>query len=442
MFSLHSDLGYSTTSKGHLALHGVDLTSLASESPLYVMNETLIRANIRSYKTALQQHYPKPAMIFYASKAFLNLSMAHLVEQEGIGLDVCSEGELYIAKSAGFPMDCILLHGNNKTNSELQEAIRLAIHTIVVDSADEFINVVKIAKTEGKIPGVMLRVNPQIRVDTHPSIATGVRGSKFGLPIENPQTQELVHQMNKSPSVRFQGLHCHIGSQVLDFQCFTDALQELVSYIKRLHDQGVTIESLNIGGGLGVKDTLPAAQIIEQWVVHVCETLKRLYDEVNLPLPELMIEPGRSIVSETGCTLYRIGRIKEGEKATFLAVHGGMSDNIRPALLGAHYLAIVANRLGQPFHSKAYKVVGNCCESGDVLIPEIYLPECHEGDVLALLHTGAYSYSLANQYNKHTLPGMIFVREGGSYDWVTRPQPLDQLILNDVVPSHLAQNHS
>lgn len=437
MSLLHPDLGFNVQEDGHLTLHGLDLVLLASQMPLYIMNESLIRTNIQAYITSLQQHYPKQATVFYASKAFFNLSMAYLIAKEGIGLDVCSEGELFIAQKAGFPMSRILLHGNNKTETELQKAINAPIHTIVVDNACELTLIEKIAEFENKKPGLMVRLNPQIKVNTHPSIATGVRGSKFGMPIESPQTFELIQKMTQSPYVTFQGIHCHIGSQVLDFQSYTNALKELITFIKVLSEQRISVTTLNIGGGLGVKETIPSAQIIRQWVAHVCQTLKQLYAEVNLPLPELNIEPGRSIVSEAGCTLYQIGAIKPASNVTILAVHGGMSDNIRPALLGAHYKAVVANKMRKPIHPQAYKVVGNCCESGDVLIPEIYLPHCREGDVLAILHTGAYSYSLASQYNKHPLPGMIFISENGTYDWVVRPQPLDQLIQNDIVPPYL-----
>lgn len=435
--SLHPDLGFGVQEDGHLTLHGLDLALLASQMPLYVMNEFLIRTNIRAYATSLQQHYPKQAIVFYASKAFFNLSMAHLIAKEGIGLDICSEGEFFVAQKAGFPMNRILLHGNNKTEVELQKAITASIKTIVVDNACELTLIEKIAEFENKTPGVMLRLNPQIKVDTHPSIATGVRGSKFGVPIESPLAFELIQKMTKSPYVNFQGIHCHIGSQILDFQSYTDALKELITFIKLLAEQNICVATLNIGGGLGVKETVPSAQIIRQWVAHVCQILKQLYAEINLPLPDLNIEPGRSIVSEAGCTLYQIGAIKPAGNVTLLAVHGGMSDNIRPALLGAQYIGVVANKMRKPIHPQAYKVVGNCCESGDVLIPEVYLPHCIEGDVLAVLHTGAYSYSLANQYNKHPLPGMIFVSENGTYDWVTKPQSLDQLIQNDVVPPHL-----
>jgi diaminopimelate decarboxylase len=380
------------------------------------MNESLIRSNIQAYTAALKKHYPKAFQVFYASKAFLNLSMAHLVAQEGIGLDVCSEGELFVAKSADFPLNRILFHGNNKSYAALEQAITDAIQVIVVDNHFEYSCIETITKKHGCKPNVMLRVNPYITVDTHPSIATGVRGSKFGLPIENPHTLDLIKNMSGSSFVVFQGIHCHIGSQVLDFQAYTDELKELVHYMATLKTNGVPIPVLNIGGGLGVKDTTPSAQMIHQWVAHVCKTLIALCAEENLPLPELMVEPGRSIVSEAGCTLYRIGAIKDVENTRNVAVQGGMSDNIRPALLGAQYSAVVANKIDQPNLPGPCKIVGSCCESGDILIPQISIPDCQEGDILALFHTGAYSFALANQYNKHPLPGMIFVREGGAYD--------------------------
>lgn len=437
---VYSDLGFSNSKEGHLTLHGVDLTTLIAEGPVYVMNESIIRSNIQAYTSALKRHYPKSSQVFYASKAFLNLSMARLVAQEGIGLDVCSEGELFVAKGADFPLNRILFHGNNKSHAELEQAITDPIHVIVVDNHYEFSCIETIAKHHGRKPNVMLRVNPNITVDTHPSIATGVRGSKFGLPIENPLTLDLIKNMCGSPFVVFQGIHCHIGSQVLDFQAYTDELKELVHYMAILKTNGVSIPVLNIGGGLGVKDTVLSAPTIHEWVAHVCKTLIALCADENLPLPELMVEPGRSIVSEAGCTLYRIGTIKDVENTKNVAIQGGMSDNIRPALFGSQYTAVVANKIGQPLLTSPCKIVGSCCESGDMLISQISLSDCQEGDVLALFHTGAYSFALANQYNKHPLPGMIFVREEGAYDWVSCPQPLDQLVQNDLIPPHLARS--
>ena len=433
----YSDLGFSILPTGHLALHGLDLTTLITEAPVYVMNEPLIRTHIRAYIDGLKKHYPKKAEVFYASKAFLNLAMARLVAQEGIGLDVCSEGELSITEKAYFDRNLIIFHGNNKSNSELEKAIFNPIRSIIVDSPVEFSRIETIAQEAGFKPGVMLRVNPHINVDTHPSMATGVKGSKFGLPIENPHTVELIQKMSTSPFAAFQGLHCHIGSQVLDFNAYTDALNQLVSFIALLKKDNIAVNYLNIGGGLGVDQTIPSQHLIGKWVEHVSQALVTLCAKESLDLPELMIEPGRSIISESGCTLYRIGTIKETDEVTIVAVQGGMSDNIRPALLGAHYDAVVANRISAPPLTKPLKVVGSCCESGDILIPNIHLPSCKEGDVLALFNTGAYSLSLASQYNKHLLPGVVFVRDGGEYDWVTHPQPLDQLVQNDTIPLHL-----
>lgn len=426
--SFYADLGFATNSAAHLTLNGVDLTSIITgDHPVYVMNELLIRRHLQTYQRVFKKYYPKPTSVFYASKAFLNLAMADLIREESVGIDVCSEGELFIAKAAKIPEARILMHGNNKSKAELKAAVDAQIYTIVLDSASEFDMLESLLAT--KKASVMLRVNPSVHVDTHPAIATGVYQSKFGLPVDDSRTLDLIIRMSKSANVVFKGLHFHIGSQVLDFQGYTDATRSIIQYLSVLQNQGIVIDTLNIGGGLGVDDAEPTVQTIERFAKHVCAQLIQQCQHYRVPLPNLAIEPGRSIVSQAGCTLYRIGHIKESDGTTFLGVHGGMSDNMRVALYKVKYQMCVANKMDR-LPVRPYKVVGNCCESGDVLVEDIMLPECSSGDILVMFNTGAYSHSLANQYNKHLMPGVVFVGDN-TYRWVTKPQSLEDLIRYD-----------
>ncbi|MEK7654846.1 MAG: diaminopimelate decarboxylase [Pseudomonadota bacterium] len=427
--SFYTKLGFSINAESHLTLNGVDLTTLiAEDQPVYVMNELLIRQHLQAYKRAFQEYYPKPTTTFYASKAFLNLGMAHVIKQENIGIDVCSEGELFIAQKAGITSQNILLHGNNKSKAELQAAVDAKIYTIVIDSVSEFDLLETIPSTQ-KI-SVMLRVNPTVHVDTHPSMATGVYNSKFGLPISDKRTLDLILRLSKSTAVSFAGLHFHIGSQVLDFKAYTDAIDSMIRYLAWLQEHGISIDTLDMGGGLGVDDQEATLDTIERFAKHVSAQFIEKCLHYKVPLPKLAIEPGRSVVSQAGCTLYKIGHIKESDGTTFLAVHGGMSDNMRVALYQAKYNACVAGKMDQP-HTKRYKVVGNCCESGDVVIDDILLPYCQSGDILVVFNTGAYSHSMANQFNKHPMPGVVFVGDH-AYHWVTKPQTLEDLIRHDV----------
>lgn len=405
------------------------IRSTTSYQPVYVVNEPLIRQHVQAYKNAFQQFYPKPTTVFYAAKAFLNLAMAKLIKQEDVSINVCSEGELFIAEKMGIPGAKILIHGNNKNDNELDAAVKAHVYAIVIESESEFDTLTKRFGT--KTPGVMLRVNPSVHVDTHPAIATGVKYSKFGLPINDSRTLDLILELAKSEAVHFKGLQFHIGSQIVNFQAYTDAINNIVEYLAVLQASGVTIETLDCGGGLGVVDDEATVETIKRFAKHVAEAFVLACERYAVPLPDLIVEPGRSIVSQAGCTLYEVGYIKETDGINFLAVHGGMSDNIRVALYHAQYHACVANKMDQK-PTKYYKVVGNCCESGDVLIEDIELPECATGDILAVFNTGAYSHSMASHYNKHLLPGVVFVRDN-SYVWTTKQQTLEDLVRHDVV---------
>lgn len=432
--------GYSVNEKGHLALRGVDLVHLAglSDRPLYVFDELALRENLRLYKDALKLFYPKPASVFYASKAFLNLAMGSLLRQEGVGIDVCSEGELFIAQTAKILPQDIIMHGNNKSARELTAAVKTGIKRIIVDNLDELVLLEKIASDLKKECNILLRINPEVEVDTHKYIATAVKESKFGFYRDQNQIPAYLQKVCTSGYVKFKGIHFHLGSNLHKVSFYEEAIEKVGEYLAFLKDQGFRVEELNIGGGLGIAyedhDPLPD---IHQFVKVLCERLILTCKQKNIDLPHLILEPGRSIVGQAGCTLYTIGTIKEGgDMIHYAAVNGGMTDNLRTALYQAKYTGVVANKMASSEEKWPYKIVGKCCETGDVLIENIPLPPCATGDVFVVFSTGAYTHSLASNYNKHTLPGIIFVREG-AYDSVSREQSLEDLIALDRVPGHL-----
>lgn len=436
--------GFSVGENHHLALNGVDLVDLAelSERPIYVFNELALRDNLRAYRRALEQFYPKPSGLFYASKAFLNSAMCAVLNQEEVGIDVCSEGELFIAQKTKIPSEKIIMHGNNKSEQKLRKAVISKIHRIIVDNYAELILLHKICSELDQPCNILLRINPSIEVKTHKYIATGVKESKFGFYMDRAQIPEYIKEMCSGKYIHFKGIHFHIGSNIHDISSYEKSIDIIIDFIASLNRQGIKVEDLNIGGGLGTRytneDVVPDIGV---FVKTICEKIQEACQEKGIELPSLMLEPGRSIVGEAGCTLYKIGSIKEGyDGVLHAAVNGGMTDNIRPSLYQAKYSAVLANKMNWRGKTCVYQIVGKCCETGDVLIDHIELPLCSPGDVLVVFSTGAYHHSLASQYNKHTTPGIIFVREG-KYDWVSKEQPLEDLTQYDIIPTYLEGKH-
>lgn len=434
--------GFSINTNNRLTLNGVDLVEISklSDRPIYVFNELSIRENIQSYCKSLELFYPKFSSLFYASKAFLNLSMASLLNQEGVGIDVCSEGELYIALKAKIPPSRIIMHGNNKSERELRFAVKSQINCIIVDNKDELFLLNKICSELKLACNVLLRINPDVQVYTHKHMDTGTKESKFGFYTDREKIPEYLTNISAKNYIKFKGIHCHIGSNILNVDNYTRAIEIVVDYLSLLNKKGIRTEVLNMGGGLGIpyheKDPL---RDIPSFVQTLCQTIIETCKNKNVDLPDLMLEPGRSIVGLAGCTLYKIGSIKEGPEGNFYAaINGGMSDNIRPSLYQASHTAVLANKMNWQGQTHSYKIVGKCCETGDVLINNIQLPVCTSNDILVVFSTGAYNHSLANNYNKHTIPGVIFVREG-QYDWVSKEQSLDDLTRYDLLPTHLTQ---
>ena len=421
-------------SKQHLEISGCDTVALAGEfgTPLYVMDEEQVRENCRRYLQTMQKKYPR-GKILYAGKAFLVLAMAKLVAEEGLGLDVVSGGELYTALKAGFPAEHLYFHGNNKSRQELLEALEAKIGRIVVDSFSELQELQELSASRRQKVDVLLRVKPGIEAHTHDYIQTGREDSKFGLGFS--EAREAVRQiLSATPNLELRGFHCHIGSQIFQLEPYCLAARAMLDFMSEVRTEtGYVASELDLGGGLGIRytqgDNPPS---IETFVETVAATVQDEAEQRKYPLPELLLEPGRSITGEAGITLYRVGVIKEvpGVRC-YVSVDGGMMDNIRPALYQAHYEAMIANKaLQEPV--KRVTVAGKACESGDLLIEDTCLPPVEKGDLLAVFSTGAYCYAMASNYNRNPRPPVVFVRNGKPRVVVRRETYGDLLALEEL----------
>lgn len=424
--------------QGHLEIGGVDMVTLANSSqyPIYVLDEILLRKNMHDYVSGIKKYYSNPGGIFYASKALMNLGLCKIAELEGMGLDVSTSGELYTAIQAGFPMEHVIMHGNNKSEEDIELAIKAGVARIVIDNVDDIILISNIGEKLDKITNVLVRIKPGIDTNTHKSIATAHDECKFGFIIDNNAAEEAIARIIENPNLKFMGIHTHIGSQILDISDYTKAIDRTIAFIKKLHNKQITIDELNLGGGLGITYTNKDKKVeIQEFIKVVSEYLTAKLNENNLPLPRLMFEPGRSIVGEAGTTIYKIGSTKTTKSQTLVAVNGGMNDNIRPALYQAKYHAVIANRMNEE-PAIDTKIVGKSCETGDILIEQILLPSTCRGDILAIFSTGAYNYSIASNYNRLPVPGMVLVRDGKA-EWIVKPQTFEDIIRNDVLPDRL-----
>ncbi len=423
--------------KGNLEIGGCDTVELAKQfgTPLFVMDEEQIRNNCRQYVNALKKHYPK-GMVLFAGKAFLTLAMTRLVHEEEMGLDVVSGGELFTAVNAGFPVERIYYHGNNKSTRELVDAIKSGVGRIVVDSIPELEEIKELSAqfAEGKV-SVLLRLKPGVEAHTHEYISTGQEDSKFGFGLADDSAMEAVESCLKaSDLIDLRGFHCHIGSMIFQLEPFSVATRVMVEFMDRVRDKtGFVAEELDMGGGLGIRhkqeDDPPS---IERFVENIALTLKSACQKQDFPLPELMLEPGRSITGEAGATLYTVGVIKDipGIRR-YVSVDGGMMDNIRPALYSAKYEAAICNKIGQE-SGELVTLAGKACESGDILIRDIYLPPLESGDIVAVFSTGAYCYSMSSNYNRNPRPAVVFVRNGEPRI-VVRRESYEDLIALDVL---------
>jgi diaminopimelate decarboxylase len=425
--------------KGHLEIGGCDVVDLAAEfgTPLYIFDEWEIRKNCRSYVQAFKKYYPNSETI-YAGKTFLTTAMCKIIEEEGLGLDVVSGGELYTALKAGFPANRIYFHGNNKTPEEIILALDNGVGRIIVDNFVELRMLNQICQEKNVNAKIMIRVTPGIKPQTHSYIQTGQLDSKFGFGLSNGQALAAVKEILKMPNLSLMGLHCHIGSQIFSMESYRVATEIMVDFLQTIRVEcGIVLKELNMGGGLGIRYTSEdQPSTIDQHVETIASALKNRAEKHNFPLPKLIDEPGRSIVATAGSTIYTVGTIKEipGIRK-YVAVDGGMCDNPRPALYNAKYEAIVANKANQ-FPQETVSIAGKCCESGDMLIWDIELPTLETGDILLVSCTGAYNYSMASNYNRIAKPAVVLVNNGKA-DIIVKRETYEDLLRNDVIPERL-----
>jgi len=429
--------------KGHLTIGGCDAVALARRygTPLYVVDEMAVRNACRAHRREFESRYPR-VRILYASKALMTKAIAMIVAEEGLSLDVCSGGELYTALSAGCPPDRIYFHGNSKTLSEIDFALSAGICRFVVDNMDELRLIDLLANAKGLVADVILRLTPGIEAHTHEYIKTGQIDSKFGIAIPNGDALRAVKYAKELRNVKLTGLHCHVGSQIFETEPFLHAIEVMMDFAREACDAtGFIMEELDIGGGLGVRytgsdDPLSVADLAEA----IAPALLKAAEERCLPLPTLLMEPGRAIVGEAGTTLYTVNAVKHIEGVrTYVAVDGGMADNPRVALYQAEYDAVLANKADRPPTCEV-SIAGNCCESGDMLAWDIALPDVEVGDILAIFCTGAYNYSMASNYNRHLRPAMALVKDGWS-DLIVERETYEDLVRKDVVPDRLKSSH-
>lgn len=402
-------------SYGILEIGGIPCTDLARVygTPLMVYDEELIRRNCREFQQAFQQTGLR-YQVAYASKAFFCMEMANIAAEEGMSLDVVSGGELYTALAAGFPAERIHFHGNNKSEEELMMGLDAQIGCFVVDNFFELEMLDKLAQARNQQVNILIRVTPGIEAHTHEYIMTGQEDSKFGFGIANEHAKQAVLRALMKPNYTLLGIHAHIGSQIFETDGFQHSIQILSRFMEEIRQEtGVAFSVLNVGGGFGVRYTQDDTPLtIPEYVQSIARSVKESFSMIDYPLPEIWVEPGRSIVAEAGTTLYQVGAIKEipGIR-TYVSVDGGMADNIRPALYGAKYDAILANRANEKC-TKVVSIAGKCCESGDMLIWDHNLPPVKYGDLLAVFSTGAYGYSMASNYNRIPRPAVVFVKDG------------------------------
>lgn len=429
--------------KGHLEIGGADCVELAKKfsTPLYVFDEAYIRKMMRVYQDTVNEEYDGNGLVLYASKAFSCMAMYAIAKQEKIGVDVVSGGELYTAIKAGFPADKIYMHGNNKLKRELEYALDVKIGCIVADSYGEIDMIDDMARSRGMVQNILLRINPGVEAHTFKAVQTATTDSKFGFSINDGTAENITAYALTKRNVKLNGYHCHIGSQIFEKQSFVLAAEKCMAFVRDMKDNfGFEASVLNMGGGFGIwytdEDAKIPAEGYREYLTSLINTVKAKSEEYSLKRPYILIEPGRSIVGEAGITLYTVGAIKDipGVKK-YVAVDGGMFDNPRYALYESKYTPVLANRANEE-NSEIVTIAGKCCESGDLIAVNVNLPKAETGDVLAVLSTGAYNYSMAMNYNRNFIPGAVLVKDGKA-EVIIKNQTYEDLVRNDVIPESL-----
>ncbi len=425
----------SINEEGMLEFAGHPCDKLAEKygTPLYVMDEMLIRSRMRLYQRTLKKLFSEDSEVQYASKACDFKAMYRIAKEEKIGIDVVSAGEIFTAVSAGFPMEKAVFHGNCKTDDEIRYAMKCRVGTFVIDSEEELDAVEKIAEEYNLVQNALIRITPGIDPHTYEAVATGLVDSKFGAAIITGDAERLTKKALKMNHVCLKGFHCHVGSQVFDEEVFVKCAEVMFRFIKDMKDKyGYVCQELNLGGGFGVRyaDQDPHLNI-EETLAKISEHVHELCKVLNVELPAILMEPGRSIAADAGMTLYRVGSVKKipGIK-NYVAVDGGMTDNPRYALYRSSYSVCCANRMHER-NLMLCSVVGKCCESGDILQENVLLPETvQRNDLIAVMTTGAYNYSMASNYNRIVRPAVVMIADQGEYLAVRR-ESFEDLIKNE-----------
>lgn len=430
---LHKNL--SVNDKGHLAIAGFDTVELAKKykTPLYVLDTDSVYESCVKYKTLINKYFAEGSKPLFASKALSCAEIYRIAEKAGIGIDVVSGGEIYTAKKAGFPLKNAYFHGNNKTDADIAFALDCGVGCFVVDNTEEINALQAEANGRGISVRVMLRVSPGIDPHTHKAVVTGSVDSKFGIAIETGQALEAIKLISGCKNLMLEGLHCHIGSQIFEYDPFAEAASVLIRFVSEVKAKlGITVKALNLGGGFGVRYTEEDPRFDYEAVLsRISASIKKSCAEYGVEEPKIYFEPGRSIVAAAGLTLYTVGSFKtiKGYKS-YVSIDGGMPDNPRYALYQSKYTCLIANKAGEKKDVCA-TVAGRCCESGDLIQEDVMLQRCERGDILAVLVTGAYNYSMASNYNRLPRPAMAAVgREGDRV--IIKRESYEDLVRNDI----------
>lgn len=420
---------------GTLELGGCDLNDVARDygTPAYVMDEEAIRQRCCIYNKSLHDYYDGNGIVLYASKALSCKYIYRMMKEENMGVDVVSGGELYTALQAGFPAEKIYFHGNNKTLDEIELALKHHVGRIVVDNSVELNMIEELATKMGQTVDVLFRIKPGIDAHTHSFIRTGQIDSKFGVALDNGEAEEIICQADQMKQIRVVGIHCHIGSQIFDLAPFELAAEKMMNFIGDLKEKyGIEISELNLGGGFGIKYIESDTPVdYEKYIEAVSKVVRKTAKQRAVKLPYIIMEPGRSIVASAGLTLYTVGCVKEiKDVRTYVSVDGGMGDNPRYIMYGSEYQPVLVQKPNAPL-AQTVTIAGKCCESGDVLVDDVKMPAMDSGDLLAILATGAYNYSMASNYNRIPRPPVLMVKDGTVTVAVKR-ESYDDLIRNDL----------
>ena len=410
-------MGSTFSENGHLNIGGCDVTELAKEygTPLYIYDEATIRTMAKTFVKEFGTRYTN-TVVAYASKAFLTKAMARIANEEGLSLDVVSGGEIAAAIAAGFPAARMDFHGNNKTPDELIYAVESGVGTIVVDGFHELDLLNQLAEERGVEQGIMLRLSPSVDAHTHGHTTTGILDVKFGFSIESGESTIAIRQALDSSNLDLKGIHFHLGSPIFELEPYSQAIDTVLDYLAQFKSEGLNLREFSPGGGFAIGYTRnQPPPPISAYADVITSMLTRKCDQLGFDLPKLIIEPGRSIVGRAGVAVYTVGVIKDIPTVrTYVSLDGGMGDNIRPALYGSEYEAVVANKMTVDTDHEVVTLAGKYCESGDILVKDISLPTIESGDIIAIPSSGAYCLAMSSNYNMNPRPAVLMVKDGTS----------------------------